>query len=348
MTSRERVLDAFAHREPDRVPCWCGASPLFLQKATSELGLDEEGLLRRLGDDFRRLSATYRGPSPPLSPGATSRGPFGVERAGVGGGQALSHPLAALSSAREILDYPWPSADDVDVSGLRARAAAWGGEFAVLGGDWSPFWHDAIDLVGMEGLYFLMYDEPELASLLFERICDFYIASSERIFEEAGDLMDIFFVGNDFGSTTGPLVGPELFARFLSPCLRRFAALGHARGLKVMLHCCGGFRPLIPLMIEDGIDALHALQPNCAGMEPRSLKRDFGASLLLNGCIDSQRTLIEGSPDSVREDTLRTLAIMAPGGGYVAGASHDYILPETPLENVLAMFDAIRKFSDAP
>ena len=329
------------------MPAWCGSSPEFWAKAKAALGLDDEGLRLRLGDDFRRLSAPWRGASPALSPGATYRSPFGVERAGEGYGQPLSHPLAGASQ-RAILDYSWPDPADVDVSGLRSEAAAWGGEYAVLGGDWSPFWHDAIDLVGMEGLCFLMYDEPELASLLFGKITDYYLGSSRRVFDEAGDLIDVFFIGNDFGSTTGPLLGPELFDRFVAPCLRRLIDLGHERGLKVMLHCCGGFRPLIPLMVRDGFDGLHALQPYCAGMERAALKRDFGSRLLLNGAIDSQTVLIEGNPDYVREETMRTLAIMAPGGGYIAGASHDYILEETPLENVLAMFDAIRDYNEEP
>ena len=81
-------------------------------------------------------------------------------------------------------------------------------------------------------------------------------------------------------------------------------------------------------------------------MDPAGLKRDFGGKILLNGGIDSQSVLIEGNPASVREETLRTLSIMAPDGGYVAGASHDYILEETPLENLLAMYDAIREWND--
>ena len=346
ITSRERVLAAFAHRETDAVPAWCGSSPEFWAKAKAALCLDDEALRLRLGDDFRRITAPYSGHQASLSPGATYRSPFGVERRGEGFGQPLTHPLAGRCSRRSILDYPWPDAADVDVSALRAEAGSWKGEYAVLGGDWSPFWHDAIDLVGMEGLCLLMYDSPDLATLLLERITDYYLAASERIFDEAGDLIDIFFIGNDFGSTTGPLLGPDLFDAFIAPCLRRFIDLGHARGLKVMLHCCGGFRPLIPLMIRDHLDGLHALQPHCAGMEISSLKRDFGSQLLLNGAIDSQSVLIEGSPALVREETLRTLSILAPGGGYVAGASHDYILEETPLENILAMFEAIHEYKE--
>lgn len=352
MTPRERVMTAFAHREPDRLPCWCGASPGFVAKATAALGTDEEGFRRRIGDDFRRVSAPWVDPDPVLLPGATWRSPFGVQRSGIGYGQPLSHPLAAAIEAgtpalQAVAAYPWPSAAQVDVSGLRAQAWAWGGEYAILGGDWSPFWHDAIDLVGMEGLYYLMYDEAEAAALLFERITDFYVASSERILEEAGDLIDILFIGNDFGSTTGPLLGPELFGRFVSPSLRRLTSLGHSHGLKVMLHCCGGYRPLIPLMLADGIDGLHALQPRCAGMDPAGLKRDFGGRVLLNGAIDTQVALLEGSPAVAREETLRTLAILAPGGGYVAGPSHDWLLEETPLDNVLALYDAIRDWNDS-
>jgi hypothetical protein len=84
MNSRERVLAAFAHEEPDRVPCWCGASEGFWTKAKTGLDLDDEGLRQRLGDDFRRVFACYAGPEIVLSPGATSRTPFGVERIGLG------------------------------------------------------------------------------------------------------------------------------------------------------------------------------------------------------------------------------------------------------------------------
>jgi uroporphyrinogen decarboxylase len=97
-------------------------------------------------------------------------------------------------------------------------------------------------------------------------------------------------------------------------------------------------------MIEIGLDGLHAVQPCCRGMDLRQLKARFGGKILFNGAIDSQHVLIEGDPATVRAKTREVLQIMKPGGGYVAGASHDTILEETPLENVLAMFDAIREF----
>jgi hypothetical protein len=343
MTSRERVLAAFDHVEPDRVPAWCGASEEFWGKAKLRLAMDDESLRLRLGDDFRRVWARYAGPDFPLAADVISRTPFGVERRGLGYGQPVNHPLAGATLPR-IHDYPWPDPTWMDVSGIQQDARKYGGEYAILGGDWSPFWHDAIDLLGMEDLYFEMYDKPERVDALMRHIVDYYAEVSQRIFDAAADAIDIFFIGNDFGSQTGPLLGDQLFERFILPHLRRLIDLGHAYGLKVMLHCCGGFAPLIPMMIEAGLDGLHAVQPCCHGMELRKLKAEFGEKILFNGCIDSQHVLIEGTPDFVREKTREVLEIMMPGGGFVAGASHDTILEETPLENVLAMFDAIREY----
>ncbi len=343
MTSHQRVLTAFAHREPDRVPIWCGASPEFLAKASRECGLSEEELFVRFGDDFRRVHSEYRGPGHELTDGASMRTLFGIERMGIGYGQPTGHPLAG-ATMDDVAAYPWPNPDWMDVSGVRDAAQAHGGEYAILGGEWSPFWHDAIDLIGMEALYLAMYDQPEIVDAVFGRIVDFYFEVSRRTFEAAGDAIDIFFIGNDFGSQGGPLLGPGLFDRFVLLHLKRLIDLGHEYDLPVQLHCCGGFAELIPSMIGAGLDALHAIQPGCAGMDLRELKRRFGSRIVFNGAIDSQRVLIEWTPELVRAETRKVLEIMKPGGGYVGGASHDYILEETPVENVLAMFDAIREY----
>ena len=120
---------------------------------------------------------------------------------------------------------------------------------------------------------------------------------------------------------------------------------GHEYDLPVQLHCCGGFAELIPSMIDAGLDALHAIQPGCAGMDLRELKRRFGSRIVFNGAIDSHHVLIDGeSPEYVRRKTFEVLDIMAPGGGYVVGASHDSILEEPPVENIVAMFDAVADY----
>lgn len=344
MKSRERVLAAFAHEEADLVPRWCGASPEFMAKARRKLGVaDDEAVSRRFGDDFRRVFARYDGPRHVLPEGVVYRTLFGVERSGHGYGQPTAHPLVGATLA-EVHNYPWPDPVWMDVSRVRADALAWNREFAILGGEWSPFWHDAIDLLGMENLYLLMYDEPEVVDAVLRHIVDFYVEVSRRTFDAAADALDIFFIGNDFGSQNGPLLGPDQFDRFMLPHLRRFIDLGHSYRLKVQMHCCGGFEPLLPAMIGAGLDGVHAIQPCCAGMDLTDLKSRYGRRILFNGAIDSHHVLINGNPASVRQAVQETLRIMAPGGGYVAGASHDYILEETPVENVLAMFDAVAEW----
>ena len=344
MTSRERVLTAFHHVEPDRVPRWCGASPEFMAKARRQLNLpDDESFLVRIGDDFRRVFARFAGPeqygpSGNLSPAATYRTPFGIERHGYGYGQPLSHPLAN-ASLPEIHAYRWPDPAWIDVSQIRAEALAWNRQYAILGGDWSPFWHDAIDLLGMETLYLKMYDEPELVDAVLRHIVDYYASVTARILDAAGDAIDIFFFGNDFGGQTGPLMGEDLFRRFMFPHIRRLCRLGHDHGQKVMMHCCGSYVPLMPAMIEARLDGVQALQPSTPDMQPAALKARFGRQLVFNGCVDSHHVLIDGTPELVRQRTRDVLRIMQPGGGYVLSASHDYLLEETPVENVLAMFD---------
>lgn len=347
MNSKERVLTTFNHEEPDRVPVWLGASPSFREKAVKHLGLpDDESLSWYVSDDFRRVLSRFAGPaevSPyaDLPPGATFRSPFGILRHGYEGGQPMNHPLQD-ATLDEIHGYAWPDPNWVDVSHIADEARQFDNQYAILGGEWSPFWHDAIDLMGMDTLMLAMYDTPERVDALLAHLVEYYEAISRRMFEAAADVIDIFFIGNDFGSQNGPLLSEGLFRRFLAPPLKRLVDLGHEYGLKVLLHCCGGFEPLIPAMIEIGIDGLQGLQPRCRGMEPSALKAKYGDRLVLMGAIDSQ-LIIERTPEIVRAETRRILDIMMPGGGYIACPSHDYVLVETPVENVLALYKTVRE-----
>jgi uroporphyrinogen decarboxylase len=336
-------MTVFEHVEPDRVPMWCGALPEFWDKAKQELGLDDEDLRIRFHDDFRRVFAVYVGPEFELSPEAFCRTQFGVERGGMGYGYSLNHPLAG-AGLKDIEDYSWPDPAWMEVSHICGEAEVYQGQYAMLGGEPAPFWHDLIELLGMENMYAKMYEEPELIDAVLEHVVDHYWEINRRIFEAAAEAIDIFFLANDFGSQYGPLLGPELFRRFISPQLKRLVDLGHDYGLKVMMHCCGGFAQLIPAMIEIGLDGLHAIQPSCRGMDLRKLKADFGDKMVFNGAIDSQHVLIDGTPEFVRAKTREVLDIMKPGGGYIVSASHDTILPQTPVENVLAMFDTVLEY----
>jgi len=350
LTSRERVLATFAHREPDHVPCWLGASPEWRALARQHLGLpDDESLSVYVGDDFRRVHSRFAGPEEAhptrhlCHPEATYRTPFGIERYGYGYGMPLTSPLKSAKTVAEVEAYAWPSPDWVDVSHIRAEALAYDRQYAILGGEWSPFWHDAIDLLDFEGLVYRMYDSPDVVDAVMGRVADYYLGASRHAFEAAGDAIDIFFIGNDFGAQTGPMIGTRLFRRFILPHLKRFVDLGHEFDKYVLLHCDGSIRHLIPDMIAIGLDGLQSVQPVCAGMALEGLKADFGCSLTFAGGIDTQ-SLIEGTADEARAITLRTLEIMMPGGGFIASPSHDYLLPETPVENVIVMYETIKEY----
>jgi len=351
MNSRQRVLTTMAHQEPDRVPCWCGASEEFWAKMKRELSLEDEPLRQFLGDDFRRVFSSFEPSAKIVACAQEAAGDeeithithFGVPRTGLGYGQPISHPFAD-ATRDEIESFPWPSGEEVQVDDILQGAQSYGGRYAILGGKWSPYWHDLIDLFGMETIFFKMYDEPELVDLVARRVVDFYHEASRRIFDAAGSAIDIFFIGNDFGSQRGPLVDEATFRRFLLPPLERLIRLGHDYDLPVMLHCCGGIAELLPVLIEVELDAIHALQPCCESMSPSQLKSEFGDRIVLNGGIDSHHVLIEGTVDDVRRATREVLETMMPGGGFIAGASHDTILEETPVENVVAMFETIRQY----
>lgn len=343
MTSRERVLAVFRGEIPDRVPVWCGASPEFMEKSRQYLGLDsQEDVYRRFRDDFRRVYSRYAGPEkfdPVKNAETGSRlNIFGVERKGEGYGVPANTPLKDASLA-DVEAYPWPSADWIDVSHIREDALRYGGQYAVLGGEWCPFFHDMLDLLGMEDALVMMYEEPEVVHSVLDHIVDYYYACNKKIFEAAADVIDIAFMGNDMGSQTGPLVSEPLFEEFIAPQLKRLCDLAHSYDIYTQMHCCGGFSQLIPGMVEAGLDAVQSLQPVSPDMSAESLKKNFGGKIILNGAIDSVNKLIYGTEEECIETTREVLEIMKPGGGYILSPSHDYLLEMTPVENVLAMYD---------
>ena len=112
--------------------------------------------------------------------------------------------------------------------------------------------------------------------------------------------------------------------------------------VKVMLHCCGSVRQLLPDLIDAGLDSINPVQISCRGMEADGLKRDFGGAITFwGGGCDTQRVLPEGTAEEVAEHTRRQVEVMAPGGGFVFQQVHN-ILSNVPPENVIAMYRAVR------
>jgi len=122
------------------------------------------------------------------------------------------------------------------------------------------------------------------------------------------------------------------------------ADMAHDAGLEVFLHCDGGIRPIIPDLIELGINILNPIQPGCAGMDPKELKRDFGDKLCFHGAVDTQTTLPFGTREDVVAEVRERIEVLGKGGGYILAPVHT-VEPDVPIENVLAVYEAARGYS---
>ena len=159
-------------------------------------------------------------------------------------------------------------------------------------------------------------------------------------------LIDIIAFGDDLGMQNGPQMSPAMYREFFQP--RHAQMWRRAKELadvKVMLHCCGGVRPLLGDLIEAGLDAINPVQITCRGMETAGLKRDFGDKLTFwGGGCDTRFVLSQSTPEEVRRHVLQQPDILSPGGGFVFQQVHN-VLADVPPENVIAMFDAVAEFN---
>jgi uroporphyrinogen decarboxylase len=176
-----------------------------------------------------------------------------------------------------------------------------------------------------------------------ERIHWIHEAIIRHTLDEAADLIDFIYVAEDLGNQQSLLMSPQSFRRFLKPRLARMIELVHSYGVKVFHHDDGAIRPLLPDLIEIGIDVLNPIQWRCRGMDREALARDFGASLVFHGAVDNQRTLPFGTPEEVRREVEDNIRIFRNCKGYIVAPCHN-IQANTPTENILAMYDAVREF----
>jgi uroporphyrinogen decarboxylase len=157
-----------------------------------------------------------------------------------------------------------------------------------------------------------------------------------------GSSIDIILFGDDLGMQTGPQMSPRMYRALFKPRhARLWKRAKELADVKVMLHCCGAVRPLLPDLIDAGLDAINPVQISCAGMDAAVLKRDFGRDITFwGGGCDTQWTLGHASPGQVREHVKRQVDIMRPGGGFVFQQVHN-VLANVPPQNVVAMLDAV-------
>ena len=150
--------------------------------------------------------------------------------------------------------------------------------------------------------------------------------------------MHAVLIGNDFGSQTGLMISPGLIREFVLTGTRRLVAQAKDHGLVVIHHSCGAIRPIIGDLIDTGVDVIHPIQALAEGMNPQSLKDEFGSRTAFCGGVDSQYLLVRGTPDDVRAK-VRELREIFPTG-LIISPSHEAVLPDIPAENIEAFIEA--------
>jgi uroporphyrinogen decarboxylase len=353
------VVAALAHQEPDRVPIDFWATPKVMERLQACLGLpDEESLLWHVGVDFRVLRGpSYTGLEMRRHADGTTEDLWGVRRRTVTFGEGdrsdtykelAESPLAAATSVGEVEAYSgWPSPDWWDYSSIAGECSRHGDHCVVYAGDRldrTAQLKTAMYLRGIEQVMVDLAESPALVECLLEHINGYYLEYNRRVFEAAKGGIDIFMMGDDFGTQTGPMMSVPMWRRYFQKGFRAFIDLAHRYGIRVMHHTCGGVRPLVPLFIGAGLDVLQSLQPRAAGMELAGLKRDFGRDLALHGSVDIQRVLPFGTPGDVRHHVQAQLATGKPGGGFIICTAHN-IQVDVPLDNVLALVEAYQQFN---
>lgn len=182
---------------------------------------------------------------------------------------------------------------------------------------------------------------------IFERQTEIAIMNLERIYAAVGDnVQAVFICGTDFGTQTSAFCSVRTLRDLYFPYYKRVNDWIHAHTpWKTFKHSCGAVSKFIPSFIEAGFDILNPVQCSATGMEPERLKADYGEHIVFwGGGVDTQKTLPFGTPDEVREQVLRRCEIFAPGGGFVFNSIHN-VQAETPVQNIVAMLDAVHEFN---
>jgi len=337
MNSRERIRTIISGKTADRVGFWLGNPhgdtwPIYYEYFGTT---DQREIRRRLGDDYLWIC-------PELIPGSY-RHPAGKPMFGAGVKKTrhgAPGPFADCEDLREVDDYEWPNAEYLDFDPCLAvlRSA---GDLYRASGMWTPFYHNVMDLFGMENYLTKMYTHPEVVLAVTDRVCQFYYEANKRYYALAGDLIDGYFFGNDFGTQLDLIVGPKLFDQFILPWFRKFTDQAHGHGYQVILHSCGSIYRVIDRLIDAGVECLHPLQALARNMDAAYLAEHYKGRIAFLGGIDTQDLLVHGTPEQIKADVRRVKELLVPN--LIVSPSHEALLPNVPPANVVAMAEAARE-----
>lgn len=339
MTSRERVLTALRHEQPDRTPRDFWAEPPTWKRLFAHVGHDDKDkLLDSLGIDIRHLEALP--PPDQIIGGGTCQNlwgerfiyqptPWGPLREDVKGA------LADAKSIAELKAFNWPSPDCLDRSHLKEQCQRHETRALLYG--FADVWQRPALVRGWDNMFLDMVERPEWVHFLCRKFTDFYLEDYTRAAEITSGRIDLYLVISDLGSQHRPLISIAMFRHFVAPYLKEMCKHIHSLGGRALFHSCGMVRPFIPDLIELGVDVLDPIQPTGPEMQPEGLKRDFGDRLSFHGGMDMQNLLPHATPDQVEAEAHRYCDVLGEGGGYILGPAHLF-QPDVPPENILAVY----------
>ena len=341
LDSRTRVHAALKRQPVDRVPIWMWFHPDTSSRLGSALEIPVAHLADALGDDVRQAWVGNNYAMEGIvheKEGETHTDAWGIQWVRQGPFNQIRRSPLAGANEEEITRYQFPHGHIGDLLAPMESVAADPGD-RFVGCDISPCLLEMIFRVrGMESALLDIAASPDAARSLMHRAADFSIRLAQEACERFS--LDWLWTGDDVGSQRAMMISPQRWRELIRPHLAAIFSVGKSHGLWVAYHSCGSIRPIIPDLIEIGLDVLNPIQSNCPGMDPPELKREFGEKISFMGGVDTQQLLPEGTPDEVFGATRTLLeAMTAGGGGYILAASHA-VPPETPLDNIFAMYDA--------
>jgi len=360
MTKREKLEKLFDPHVKD-ILLSDFLAPRQVREGLAEfLGVkSEKELLDRLGVDFYYLSCRdisqnecswpfYHGPA--LNMDEKERTcPFGIrwhrkvrdDKFGVD--EAISGPFSGEEiTIEDILAFDWPSPESFDFSPLSAECDQYAGKI-IVGGLWSAIQGDSSRMMGFENYLLNIAMNRPLVKTLVDRVTEFYLEVNRRYFEAVKGKMDIFFMGNDFGSQNGLLMSEEDWHDLYYENYKKLIQLAHDYGFKVMVHSCGSITPLIPWLVELGVDILDPVQITTKDMDPKFLSSKFGNRIVFHGAVDTQKILPFGSVADVEEHCTMLINQLNTNGNFIVAPSNNF-LPGTPYRNIAAVYGTIKTY----
>ncbi len=250
-------------------------------------------------------------------------------------------PLNDAQSVTELRGYAWPEPDWWDFTPvpklleqldekqeyhLRYR----------IGSVFEVAWQ----LRGLEQFLMDLAIDPKIPTYIMERLTDVYVEKTRRFLSAAGDRLDMVYYYDDVATQDSLLISKKMWEEFIKPHHARIINVAKSFDKKVMYHCDGALYPLLPDLIDLGIDVLNPVQTDAKDMDPERLKNEFGDRLCFHGGINVVETLPKGSPEDVQQEVKVRIKELGYNGGYVLASSH-HIQANTPLDNVRAMYDPL-------